>query len=316
MGLSSNVYGGHIFWDADVWMLPALIVQHPDYAKPIVDYRFKLLAQAKKNAKAHGYAGAEYPWESADTGKEEAPGDFAKERHITADVAFAAWQWYLWTGDNAYLKREGWPLLQATAQYWASRVTKGADGKYHIKGVLSPDETAGVVDDDAYTNAVVRYNLQAATRAAALVGQSPDPRWRIIADALFLPYDTARAIPAENSTPMTDRFSAKQADTLLLLHPLHVPYDAATQKRMLDFYAAHTMKTGPAMTSSIHAVVAARLGLAQQSLDEFHDSYRPFERAPWDAFSEKRTTNNVYFLTGMAGLPAKRFVRLCRAASL
>ena len=70
---------------------------------------------------------------------------------------------------------------------------------------------------------------------------------------------------------------------------------------MLDFYAAHTIKTGPAMTSSIHAVVAARLGLAQQSLDEFHDSYRPFERAPWDAFSEKRTTNNVYFLTGMAG---------------
>ena len=167
MGLSSNVYGGHIFWDADVWMLPALIVQHPEYAKPIVDYRFKLLAQAKKNAKAHGYAGAEYPWESADTGKEEAPGEFAQERHITADVAFAAWQWYLWTGDNAYLKREGWPLLQATAQYWVSRVTKGTDGKYHIKGVLSPDETAGLVDDDAYTNAVVRYNLQAATRAAA-----------------------------------------------------------------------------------------------------------------------------------------------------
>ncbi len=301
MGLSSPVYQGHIFWDADVWMLPALIVQHPEYARPIVAYRYKMLAQARRNARAHGYAGAEYPWESAATGKEEAPADFAQERHITADVAWAVWQYYLWTGDAGYLKTQGWPILQATAQYWVSRVTKGADGKYHINGVLSPDETAGVVNDDAYTNAVVGANLRAATHAARLVGQTPDPRWATIADALFLPYDKARMIPAENDTPLTDRFSAKQADTLLLLHPLGLTYDAATQARMLDFYTAHTIPTGPAMTSSIEAVVAARLGLARLSLDDFHDSYRPFERAPWDAFSEKRTTDNVYFLTGMAG---------------
>ena len=74
MGLSSNAYGGHIFWDADVWMLPALVVQHPDYAKPIVDYRFKLLAQAKHNAAAQGYAGAEFPWESAGHRQRNGPG--------------------------------------------------------------------------------------------------------------------------------------------------------------------------------------------------------------------------------------------------
>lgn len=301
MGLSSSVYGGHIFWDAEVWMLPALIVQHPEYAKPIIDYRFKLLGQARKNAKAHGFQGAEYPWESADTGEEVAPAEFAQERHITADVGFAAWQYYLWTSDKAYLAKEGWPLLQATAQYWASRVTKGPDGRYHIKGVLSPDETAGVVDDDAYTNAVVQYNLRAATQAAKLLSRPADPRWAQIANEMFFPKDTMRSIPAENAKPMTDRFRAKQADTLLLIHPLGLSFDAATQGQMLDFYSAHTIATGPAMTSSIEAVVAARLGRAQQSLDLFHDSYRPFMRGPWDAFSEKRTTNNVYFLTGMAG---------------
>ncbi len=301
MGLSSSVYGGHIFWDADVWMLPALIVQHPDYAKPIVDYRYKLLAQARRNAKQHGFLGAEYPWESADTGAEVAPSEFAKERHITADVAFAAWQYYLWTGDKAYLRNEGWPLLQATAQYWASRVAKGADGKYHVNGVLSPDETAGVVNDDAYTNAVVKYNLLAATAAAAALHQKSDPHWAQVADALFLPVDAQRGIIAENAAPMTDRFMAKQADALLLIHPLGFTSDGRVEGHMLDFYAAHTIPTGPAMTSSIESIVAARLGRTQQSLDLFHDSYRPFERGPWDAFSEKRTTNNVYFLTGMAG---------------
>jgi len=55
------------------------------------------------------------------------------------------------------------------------------------------------------------------------------------------------------------------------------------------------------MTESIHAIIAAKLGRARLSLDDFHTAYRPFMRGPWDAFSEKRTTNNVYFLTGMAG---------------
>ena len=300
-GLSSNLYGGHIFWDAEVWMLPALIVQRPDYAKSIIDYRFKRLGQAKKSAQSHGFAGAEYPWESADTGAEMVGGEFARERHITADVGWAAWQYYLWTDDKTYLKSEGWPILQATAQYWVSRVTKGADGKYHIKGVLSPDETAGVVDDDAWTNAVVQANLRAAARAAKITGQSADPRWAAIADGMYFAFDKARGIPAENDTPMTDRFAAKQADTLLLLHPLNVPFDAATQGKMLDFYTAHTIKNGPAMTASIEAVAAARLGRGQDALNLFHDSYRPFMRGPWDAFAEKRTSSRVYFCTGMGG---------------
>ena len=300
-GLSSNLYGGHIFWDAEIWMMPALIVQHPDYAKSIIAYRFKLLGQAKKNAKQHGFAGAEYPWESADTGAEMVGGEFSKERHITADVGWAAWQYYLWTGDKAYLKGEGWPVLQATAQYWVSRVTRGTEGKYHVKGVLSPDETADVVDDDAWTNAIVQANLRDAARAAATLGQPADPRWKTIADGMYFATDKARGIPAENDKPMTDRFSAKQADTLLLVHPLNVPFGAKTEGKMLDFYAAHTSKFGPAMTASIHAVVAARVGRGKDALDLFHDSYRPFMRGPWDAFAEKRTSNRVYFCTGMGG---------------
>ncbi len=301
MGLSSDIYGGHIFWDAEVWMMPALIVQHPDYAKSIIDYRFKTLGQAKKNANLHGFAGAEYPWESADTGAEMAPAEFAQERHITADVGWAAWQYFLWTGDKAYLTKEGWPVLQATAAYWVSRVSHGADGKYHILKVLSPDETAGVVNDDAYTNGVVQANLRAAASAAKVAGQPADPRWNVIAGGLYFPFDKTRGIPAENAAPMTDRFSAKQADTLLLIHPLNKPFDSQVAGRMLDFYSAHTIQNGPAMTASMQAIVAAKLGRGQASLDQFHDSYRPFMRGPWDAFAEKRTSNRVYFCTGMGG---------------
>ena len=302
MGLSSDIYGGHIFWDAEVWMMPALLVQHPEYAKSVVDYRFKTLGQAKRNAAAHGFHGAEYPWESADTGKEMAPAGFDRERHITADVGWAAWQFYLWTGDKAYLTKEGGPILTACADYWVSRVTKGTDGKYHINGVIGPDETADVVNDDAYTNGVVRACLDAAGRAAKAQGQTPDPHWATVAANLVISMDPTRQIPSGSAAPLTDRFSAKQADTLLLLYPLNAPgLDAPTAGKMLDFYSAHTIKNGPAMTASMEAIVAARLGRSQQSLDLFHDSYRPFMRGPWDAFAEKRTSNRVYFCTGMGG---------------
>jgi len=301
MGLSSVVYNGHIFWDADVWMLPALIAQYPEYAKSIVDYRFQRLAQAQKNAGEHHFAGAEYPWESAETGEEVAPAEFARERHITADVAFAAWQYYLWTGDKSYLKTEGWPILKATADYWLSRVERSHDGSYHVLQVLSPDETTGLVDDDAYTNSAVRYNLNAATEASKELGLPPNPTWQSVSAGMTIPFDKKLGIPAENSTPLTDRFQAKQADTLLEIFPMDQHYSPEIEEKTLNFYAAHTMAAGPAMTSCIASVVAARLGRGAQSLSAFRDSYQPFMRAPWDAFSEKRTTNNCYFLTGMAG---------------
>lgn len=304
MGLSSNAYGGHIFWDAEIWMFPALVVQHPDLARSIVDYRFKLLPQARKNAAAHGYKGAEYPWESAADGKEEAPPEFAEERHITADVAYAAWQYYLWTGDKAYLAKEGWPILSATADYWVSRAKKEPDGSYHIDNVLPPDETAGHVNDDAWTNAVAQYNLRAAVAAAALVANAAPAsnvaQWRNVADKLVLPFDKAQGMYIEYAGA-GGRLMAKQADTQMLIYPLEVPMTDEVAGKTLDYCLAHTIQYGPAMTSSIDAIVAARLGRGQQSLDLFRDSYRPFMRGPWDAFSEKRTTDNVYFCTGMGG---------------
>lgn len=300
MGLSSTIYAGHIFWDAEVWMLPALLPQFPDRAKSMIDYRFKLLGQAEKNAAAHGYKGAEYPWESADTGKEEAPAEFAGERHITADVAYAAWQYYLWSGDKKYLAAEGWPILQANARYWISRASKGSDGKYHIRNVLSPDETSGEVDDDAWTNGVVGYTLRAAGDAAQITGAAADPQWSKVASELALAFDKTRKIYRENAAA-NDRLVAKQADTQMLIYPLDVDMPPDVAANTLDYCLAHTMTVGPAMTSSINATIAARLGRAQQSLDLFRDSYRPFMRSGLAAFSEKRTANREYFCTGMGG---------------
>ncbi|MGI8584194.1 MAG: glycoside hydrolase family 65 protein, partial [Chitinophagaceae bacterium] len=115
MGLSGLGYNGHVFWDTELWMFPALVVLHPEMAKSMVEYRYQRLEPAKHNAFAHGYKGAMYPWESAASGNEETPvwalsGPF--EHHITADVAIAAWNYFAVTQDTAWLKEKGFPVIK------------------------------------------------------------------------------------------------------------------------------------------------------------------------------------------------------------
>ncbi len=73
MGLSSSGYYGHIFWDADTWMFPAILLMHPEFAKSMVMFRYLTLEKSKEKAKANGYSGAMYPWESDELGYETTP---------------------------------------------------------------------------------------------------------------------------------------------------------------------------------------------------------------------------------------------------
>ncbi|MCP5996120.1 hypothetical protein NL385_28680, partial [Klebsiella pneumoniae] len=60
------------------------------------------------------------------------------QNHLQGDIALAAWQYWLATGDRAWLRRDGAPLLRGLAEFWASRVTANADGSYSVEGVAGP----------------------------------------------------------------------------------------------------------------------------------------------------------------------------------
>src|SRR5207237_2100339 len=119
-------YYGHVFWDADTWMFPPLLVLHPEIARSMVGFRYRSLAAARRNAAHNGYRGAMYPWESDELGDEATP-RFAwqnalYENHVTGDVALAQWQYYLATGDSA------WRRVTATP-YSPRRPTTGRAGR-------------------------------------------------------------------------------------------------------------------------------------------------------------------------------------------
>ncbi|WP_395091564.1 glycosyl hydrolase family 95 catalytic domain-containing protein [Armatimonas sp.] len=295
--LSGDFYKGHIFWDAEVWMFPALLAQHPDLAKTMLEYRFRHLAQAKAQASKQGCKGIDFPWESASSGNETAPGGFSEGRHVTAGVGWAAWQYWLATGDKAWLESRGWPLLSGIAEYFASKVKKNAKGGYDLGPLTGPDELHMKVTNNAYTNAMAINCLNAATEAAQTLGKPTNPLWATVAKSLTMPKNADGVIlrcDGDDGKPGT-----KQADGELLLWPAQYP---GADAKTFDFHKTRPIKNGPAMTDSVHALIAARLGRAAEAEEEFRASYRPFVRGPFLLFSEKRSLDRCVFTTGCGGV--------------
>ena len=322
-GLSSDGYAGTVFWDADTWMFPALLAQHPRLGKVLVDYRSDTLPGAKKNASNNGYKGALYPWTSAiagDMGDEcygavtDASGKViadpnkscTQQFHLQSDVALAQWQYYEATGDKQWLRDRGWPVIEAVAQFWTSKVRPVAGGGFAINQIQTPDEYATDTNNDAYTNAEAAQELQVATKAATLLGKPAPTQWDEIATGLIktIPVDTAHDIYLEHEGYTGQQI--KQADVVMLTYPLNFSMPKSYGINDLNYYTPITDVNGPAMTDAIHSIAAAALnGPGCSDYTYTLRSYQPFLREPYLQFSEfapiKLTATAYDFMTGVGG---------------
>lgn len=312
MGLSGLGYNGHVFWDTDLWMYPAMLVLHPEIAKSMVEYRFQRLEAAKRNAFSKGYKGAMYPWESAETGVEETPvwalsGPF--EHHITACVAIAAWNYYCVTQDKNWLREKGWPILSATADFWASRVERNGPGQYDIKNVVAADEWAENVDNNAFTNAAAKANLIYATEAAKLLGLQANADWVNVANNIPILKMPARPGQSDGENGVTKEHATyngegiKQADVNLLAYPLKEVSSVSQIKKDLEYYESRVPNEGtPAMTQAIFTLLYARLGDREKAWHWFKDAYLPNLNPPFRVIAETKGGTNPYFATGAGGI--------------
>lgn len=172
--LHGEEYGGHAFWDTELFMLPFFAYVFPKTAKNLESYRYRLLDAARANAAKNGYKGAQYPWESADDGTEQCPdwtiepdgtcyrcyvADY--EHHVTAAVAYGIYDYVKITKDTSFLLKKGAEILMETARFWASRCEYITEKDcYEIRKVTGPDEWHEPVDNNVYTNYLAKWNLR------------------------------------------------------------------------------------------------------------------------------------------------------------
>ena len=303
MGLSSQGYSGHIFWDSELWMFPPVLILNEDIARSMIDYRYDHLDKAKARAAAYGYKGVMYPWESDDKGEESTPVRAITgpmEHHITADVAIAAWNFYCVSRDKLWLEQKGWSVIKAAAEFWTSRAEKNPDGTWSVRGVVGADEYANNVTDNAFTNGAARKALEYAVKAAKVCGEKSPAIWKEIASGLrILRSPEGHTLEYEGY----DGRMIKQADVNLLGYPLGVITDRDQLLSDLAYYEDKIdPMNGPAMSYSIFCVQYARLGDAVKAEEMFHRSCRPFQRPPFGVISETASSDNPFFTTGAGGL--------------
>lgn len=302
MGLSGLGYNGHVFWDAELWMYPPLLMLQPDIAQSLLEYRYQRLGAARQNAFAHGYAGAMFPWESADDGSEVTPvwaltGPF--QQHITGCVAWAHWKYYQVTGDKDWLRNRGWPVIEAAADFWASRIDPTGPGAHNIDNVIGANEWQENIDNNAFTNGMAITTLRNAIQAASVLGIEPKPEWEQIArniPILTFPDGTTR----ENSR--YDGSEIKQADVNLLAYPIGLITDPARIKKDLEYYAARMSPLGPAMGNAILSILYNQIGDARMAEALYVKSYKPNLVPPFGVIAETAGGTNPYFATGAGGM--------------
>jgi trehalose/maltose hydrolase-like predicted phosphorylase len=175
-------------------MLPFYIFTHPPAARALLEYRYRTLDAARQKAHSFGFRGAMYAWESADTGEETTPNvviapngevlairNGEMEVHITADIAFAVWNYWEATGDDDFFVQFGAEIMVEAGRFWASRGKIERDGAFHIRHVIGPDEYHEDVDDNVYTNLMAAWTLLRGAETAKLLEQ----RWPECCRELF-----------------------------------------------------------------------------------------------------------------------------------
>ncbi|MGH8192015.1 MAG: glycoside hydrolase family 65 protein [Rhodanobacteraceae bacterium] len=308
-GMTTN-YAGHVFWDSDTWIFPALLLLHPERARSIVMFRDRTLPIAQQRARAAGFGGAKYPWEAdPQNGTEQilyaAHRLSVGEIHVNADIAIAQWQYWLVTHDVKWLRQDGWPVIRDVAEFWISRATyDAAKRRYDIRDVVSLMEPYAHVDDDTFTNASAAKALRIAVEATALVGAKPDPRWAKIAAGLHIPFSVAgqHHLVFDSSTP----HAPDDNDLAFLAFPsLNLQMDNTVRRNDYRIDVTPLEQSGRVLSTMGLApltIAAAALGNAADTARWLKDNIsNDMLKPPFNVRTETPRNNTGYFLTGSAG---------------
>ena len=163
-GLTGEGYEGHNFWDTEIFIFPFFLFTDPEIAKKLLIYRYSTIQEGKKRAKQLGCEkGVKFAWRTI-SGKECSgyyPAGTA-QYHINADIAYAVDMYYKVTEDKEFMKDYGVEILVETARFFLEVGYFNKKNEFRIDGVTGPDEYTAIVNNNYYTNKMVKRNFESA----------------------------------------------------------------------------------------------------------------------------------------------------------
>lgn len=246
-GLTGEAYNGHVFWDSEMYIMPAFLYSRPEIARSMMSYRHHILPEARKRAKELEHEGACFSWESI-SGEEcgwifEAATD---QYHLQSDIAYGVIKYHEATLDDEFLFDKGAEIIFDTAKCMAHRGAfiplKG--NKFCINVVCGPDEYTPAVDNNSYTNCMCKLHLQYAYDLAhRMASEVPEKHaelterlgidddeldlWKRAADNMYIGHDDELGITLQDDQflyrdPVDVEELKKRGYILMNMHPLNL----------------------------------------------------------------------------------------------
>ena len=314
-GLSGQVYKGASFWDTEMFMLPFFDFTDPEVARRLVQYRIHTLPGAQRKAAEIHCGGAFYAWESQETGDDACTlfniTDVFTKRplrtyfrdkqiHISADVVYGLWEYCCISGDHSLLMQGGLEVIwQCVRFFYSYAYYKPQKQRYELLDVVGPDEYHERVNNNAYTNAMVKHAASILLLALDWVKihdregyadfiTEHDVSWtEEFAQKLYVPnpdennlieqfddYYTLEdvrpaALKKRELDPneywgcghglATTTRVLKQADVVMMLSVLRRQYSEKVKKANWAFYEPYT-EHGSSLSACAYGIVAANVG--------------------------------------------------------
>ncbi len=320
-GLSGQVYKGAAFWDTEMFMLPFFQFTDKNAARNLLMYRVNTLPGAKRKANEFGFEGAFFAWESQETGDDACTlfnvNDIFTNRplrtyfkdkqiHISADIVFAMWDYCRTTDDYSLLLDGGLNLMYECLRFFYTySCFKPYKNRYELLDVIGPDEYHERVNNNAFTNIMVKHAadifLLALSRVREISPQyfkefNKDLDWAYdFAEKLYVPQPDENGIieqfdgyfQLEDVTPevlkarelkeneywgghglaSTTR-TLKQADVVMMLNVFRNEYSTVIKKANWEFYEPYT-EHGSSLSACAYAIVAAEIGYIDWAYNYF-----------------------------------------------
>lgn len=242
-GLTGEGYGGHYFWDTEMYMSYPIGFQFPEILRSLLEYRYSILQAARDRARELHLAGALYTWRTISGPETSAyfPAGTAQV-HINGAICFSIAFYQAITGDKDFLLHMGAEVIFEMARAWYSlgyySPTKG--NKFCFNEVTGPDEYSALVNNDFYTNLMGKFNLEyAVTISKELADQNLEgflalkkkinlqdsevQDWEKAAKNVYFSYDKEKGIYPQDDTFLDLKpwdFEGTPADR----HPLLMHY--------------------------------------------------------------------------------------------
>lgn len=164
-GFTGEKYGGSTYWDTEAYCIPFYLgTSDSSISLQLLKYRYNQLDKAIENAEKLGFKNGAALYPMVTMNGEECHNEWEitfEEIHRNGAIAFAIFQYALYTGDKNYLIEGGAEVLLGISRFWAQRIHwSNAKQKFVMHGVTGPNEYENNVNNNWYTNYISNWCLK------------------------------------------------------------------------------------------------------------------------------------------------------------